>query len=45
VHKALKSLYAKSLWAFGHYSITPNIVMIYIDIQGEEHHFREEQEL
>jgi hypothetical protein len=26
-------------------SIAPNIIIIYIDIQGEEHHCREEQEL
>jgi hypothetical protein len=26
-------------------SITPNIVMIYVDMQGEEHHCREEQRI
>jgi hypothetical protein len=26
-------------------SITPNIIMISVDIQGEEHHCREEQDI
>jgi hypothetical protein len=32
-------------WLLHEMSITPNIIMICIDIQGEEHHCREEQEI
>jgi hypothetical protein len=32
-------------WPLHKMSITPNIVMICIDMQGEEHHCQEEQEI
>jgi hypothetical protein len=40
IHSSLSSC---GHWPLHKMSITPNIIMIFIDIQGEEHHNREEQ--
>jgi hypothetical protein len=45
IHKALKEYTLNSCgrWPLHKMSITPNIIMICIDMQGDEHHCLEEQ--